>query len=238
MSAFFENIRHLLNEIENEESKEMTEAAQVIAQSIENGGVLQLFGSGHSSLIAQETYYRAGGLVPAKAIQIEGLMLHSGAISSSENEKNFSKIEEYWQEFSLQKNDVLVVISTSGRNPIPVEIALRAKKMGITVIALQSLFYQQQPSRHPSNKRLEDVATIILNTHVPLGDGVMFSQQLQYGPVSTIVGATILNEVIVQAIQILQSKNIEPPVFSSNNIETENNNEIWIQKYQNRINFN
>lgn len=238
MSAFFENIRHLLDEIENEESKEMTEAAQEIAKSIENGGILQLFGSGHSSLIAQETYYRAGGLVPAKAIQIEGLMLHSGAISSSENEKNLSKVEEYWQEISLEQHDVLVVISTSGRNPIPVEIALRAKKLGITVIALQSLFYRQQPSRHPSGKRLEDVASIILNSHVPVGDGVINNQQHQYGPVSTIIGTTILNEVIVQAIQILQSNNIEPPVFSSNNIEAENNNEDWIQKYQNRINFN
>lgn len=238
MSAFFENIRHLIDEIEKQESLAMEEAAEVIAKSIENGGIMQLFGSGHSHLLAQETYYRAGGLVPAKPIQIEGLMLHSGAITSSENEKNLSKSEEFWQEISLKPNDVLVIISTSGRNPIPVEMALRAKKLGIPVITLQSLFYSQQPSRHPSGKRLEDVATIVLNTHVPIGDGIVTDDNLQYGPVSTIAGATIINEVIVQVIQILQSKNIEPPVFSSNNIEAENNNDVWLEKYQNRINFN
>lgn len=183
MSAFFEKIRHLVDEIEQQESEVIEDAAKVIAKSIENGGIMQLFGSGHSHLLAQETYYRAGGLVPAKAIQIEELMLHSGAINSSENEKNLSKIEKYWQEISFQSNDVLVVISTSGRNPIPVEIALRAKKLGIPVVTLQSLLYCQQPSRHPSGKRLEDVAAIVLNTHVPIGDGIIANQHLQYGPV-------------------------------------------------------
>lgn len=238
MGEYFKNAIELLRTIERDEQESMQKAAELMYNSISSGGIVQLFGSGHSQLLAQESYYRAGGLVPAKPISIEPLMLHKGALTSSNNEKDISKMEEYWSEIDLQKEDTLIVISTSGRNAVPVDIALRAKERGITVITLQSLNYSDQASRHSSGKRLEDVADVVLNTRTPVGDGVITSQNLQYGPVSTIAGAAMLNEAIAQVVHMLQQSGGEVPVFGSSNVErTEDKNAYYINQYKNRINF-
>lgn len=238
MSGFLKNAIELLSMIESKEQLSLNKAAELMYNSIVSGGIIQLFGSGHSQLLAQESYYRAGGLVPAKPISIEPLMLHKGALTSSNNEKDISRIEEYWSEIELQENDTLIVISTSGRNAVPLEIALRAKEMGITVITIQSLDYTEQASRHSSGKRLEDVADVVLNTHTPVGDGVLQSQNLQYGPVSTIAGSAMLNEAIAQVVQMLQQSGGEVPVFGSSNVErTEDMNAYYIEQYKDRINF-
>ncbi|MBQ0138766.1 MAG: SIS domain-containing protein [Kurthia sp.] len=238
MTSYLNETVKLLQRIEQQERQGLQNAAQLMYKSIAAGGIIQLYGSGHSQLLAQESFYRAGGLVPAKPISIEELMLHKGALSSSSNEKDLSKIEAYWSQIDLHANDVLVVVSTSGRNAIPVEIALRAKELGIPVISLQSLEYRQQVSRHPSGKRLEDIADVVLNTGIPVGDGLLMSEGLQYGPASTIAGAAMLNEAIVQAIDLLKADGKELPVFGSSNVEqAQNNNEYYIEKYKNRITF-
>lgn len=113
---------------------------------------MQLFGCGHSQLIAQEAYYRAGGLAPSKAVCIELLMLYKGAAISSENEKDLSHIEEYWSHFEFQSHDVLIVISKRGKNAVSIEIDLGAKEKGIPVITLQSSAYCEQYSKHPTKK--------------------------------------------------------------------------------------
>lgn len=239
MSSYLKNAMKVLQLIEQYEEASMKKAAQLIYQSLVNGGIVQLFGSGHSQLLAQDAYYRAGGLVAIKPISIEDLMLHKGALLSSANEKDISRMPEYWSQIDLQKNDTLIVISTSGRNAVPVEIALRAKEMGIPVITVQSLDYVRQTAKHPSGKRLEDFATVVLNTHVPVGDGVMKLQSAQFGPVSTIAGAALLNEVTAQAIQLLDETISPLPVFGSNNVDTAgNSNEYLMNQYKDRINFN
>lgn len=238
MTSYLNETVKLLQRIEKEEQQALQQAAQILYKSITAGGIIQLYGSGHSQLLAQESFYRAGGLVPAKPISIEELMLHKGALTSSSNEKDLSKIEAYWSQIDLHANDVLIVISTSGRNAVPVEIALRTQKMGIPVISLQSLAYHQQDSKHPSGKRLEEVADVVLNTGIPVGDGLLISEGLQYGPASTIAGAAMLNEAIVQAIDLLKINGKELPVFGSSNVEQkENNNDYYIEKYKNRILF-
>ena len=232
------HLQRLLSTINSLERENMEKAAHLINTSIQKGGILQLFGSGHSQLLAQEAYYRAGGLVPVKPISIEPLMLHKGALSASEREKEASSMEDYWAQIDLQQNDVLIVISTSGKNYVPIEIAKRAKKMGNTLITLQSLEYCSQKSSHPSGKRLEHYADIILNTRVPVGDGIIQNERLQYGPISTVIGATVLNQVIVEVIQQMKQASGDVPIFGSTNVEGKSSsNEYWIEKYKNRINF-
>lgn len=239
MSSYLKSAMKVLQTIEQQEVSSMKKAAQLIYQSIINGGIVQLFGSGHSQLLAQDAFYRAGGLVPIKPISIEDLMLHKGAILSSANEKDISRMAEYWSQIDLKKDDTLIVISTSGRNAVPVEIALRAKEMGIPVITVQSLDYVHQSAKHPSGKRLEDFATVVLNTHAPVGDGVLKLQSTQFGPVSTIAGAALLNEVTTQVIQLLDETVSPLPVFGSNNIDSSGNtNDYLMNQYKDRINFN
>ena len=115
-------------------------------------------------------------------------------------------------------------------------MATYAKEAGALTISLQSLEYQHQPSRHPSGKRLEQVVDEVLNTHVPLGDGVLTVDQLQYAPVSTVLGATLLNALFAQIIELMHAQGASVPVFGSSNLG-ENNNDALIDQYGQRIHF-
>lgn len=239
MNNYFAEVTHLLKDVYEKEMPAIKQAAMLIAESVNKGGILQLFGCGHSHLLAQEAFYRAGGLVPAKPISIEPLMLHSGALTSSKNEKDPNFVEKHIESFDFHDGDVLLIISTSGRNAVPIDVALLAKKLKITTISLQSLNYSRESSRHLSHKRLEDVVDVIIDTHVPVGDGVLYRGDLQYGPVSTTIGSCMLNALISEVVEVIMEKEERAPVFSSANVDKAGkNNEALIEQYQKRVNFN
>ncbi|MFE8698645.1 sugar isomerase domain-containing protein [Cytobacillus sp. FJAT-53684] len=236
MQSYFAGIQHLLSIVSEQEQRQIERASAIIVESFHNGGILQLFGCGHSHLLAQDAYYRAGGLVPVRPITIESLMLHSGALASSKNEKDPAFIEKNLENFEFKKNDVLIVISTSGCNPVPIDVAQLGKKAGITVLSLQSLKYKEQLTRHESGQRLEDVVDLVLNTHIPVGDGILSRQGIQYGPASTVVGSAILHALFSQVIEKLEMDRL--PVFQSANVSSDQSaNMALIEKYKSRIDF-
>ncbi|WP_155590743.1 sugar isomerase domain-containing protein [Lysinibacillus cavernae] len=236
MNTYFQQVNRYLTVVAQQESKQIIHVAQQIVNRLSQGGIIQLFGSGHSMLLAQECYYRAGGLVPVKPIHIESLMLHQGARQSSQNEKKQAFLASYKDQLQFDDQDVCIIISTSANNPAPIDMAIYAKEAGAFTISLQSLDYQHQPSRHPSGKRLEHVVDEILNTHVPLGDGVLTVNQLQYAPVSTVLGATLLNALFAQIIELMHEQGETIPVFGSSNVGKNNNDEL-IDQYGQRIHF-
>ncbi|MGB3101217.1 MAG: SIS domain-containing protein [Psychrobacillus psychrotolerans] len=239
MQSYWKEINSLLEQVAELEKENIDDTSKLIGDRIKKGGIVQLFGCGHSHLLAQEAYYRAGGLVPVAPITIEPLMLHKGALTSSQNEKDPTFIERNNDHISFQPNDILIVISTSGRNPAPIDMAFLGKKAGILVISLQSLNYKDQEGRHASGKRLEDVVDIVLNTHIPVGDGLLSNKGLQYGPSSTVVGAALLNALISQIIEEISKESDQIPVFKSANIsDSQLHNEEMMEKYKNRIDFN
>ncbi|MEQ6048194.1 SIS domain-containing protein [Lysinibacillus capsici] len=236
MNTYFQQVNRYLTMVAQQESNQLMHIAKQIVKRLTKGGIIQLFGSGHSMLLAQECYYRAGGLVPVKPIHIESLMLHQGARQSSQNEKKQAFLATYKDQLQFDDQDVCIIISTSANNPVPIDMAIYAKEAGALTISLQSLEYQHQPSRHPSGKRLEQVVDEVLNTHVPLGDGVLTVDQLQYAPVSTVLGATLLNALFAQIIELMHAQGTSVPVFGSSNLG-ENNNDALIDQYGQRIHF-
>lgn len=236
MNTYFQQVNQYLTMVAQQESNQLMHIAKQIVKRLTKGGIIQLFGSGHSMLLAQECYYRAGGLVPVKPIHIESLMLHQGARQSSQNEKKQAFLTTYKDQLQFDDQDVCIIISTSANNPVPIDMAIYAKEAGALTISLQSLEYQHQPSRHPSGKRLEQVVDEVLNTHVPLGDGVLTVDQLQYAPVSTVLGATLLNALFAQIIELMHAQGASVPVFGSSNLG-ETNNDALIDQYGQRIHF-
>ncbi|MBK3493396.1 SIS domain-containing protein [Viridibacillus sp. YIM B01967] len=239
MHQYFQEVQHLLNIVAVEEQSSMRKAAQLISERIQGGGILQLFGCGHSHLLAQEAFFRAGGLVPVETIFIEPLMLQAGALTSSNNEKDPNFIANHRHILDFKPNDVLIIISTSGRNVVPIDVAILAKEAGVLVISLQSLEYKEHAAtKHKSGQRLEEVVNVVLNTHIPIGDGVLWHDSVQYGPASSTVGSAILNTTICQVIEILASTGEDLPVFESANLDgSKERNELMIERYSNRINF-
>ena len=238
MRAYFHELQKLLDIVLEQENERIAEAGQMIVSRLQKGGIVQLFGSGHSHLLAQDAFYRAGGLVPVRPITIEPLTLHAGALTSSKNEKDPTIIERHKELFQFQENDVCIIISTSGRNNAPIDAALLAKQSGVLVMSMQSLEYREQPTRHISGKRLEDVVDVVINTHIPIGDGLLHHQQMQYAPASTVIGSAILQALFSQVIETLADGQEVLPVFESNNVESnKQHNETMIANYQSRINF-
>ncbi|WP_342441073.1 SIS domain-containing protein [Lysinibacillus sp. FSL K6-0075] len=238
MHAYFSEIEKLIQVVKEKETAHISEAAQIIVQRLQKGGIIQLFGCGHSQLLAQEAFYRAGGLVPVRPIFIEPLALHAGALASSINEKDPNIIEQHKEQFDFRENDVCIVISTSGRNAAPIDAALLAKDSDVFVVSLQSLLYQEQATRHHSGKRLEDVVDFVINTHIPIGDGVLNIHEMQYAPASTVIGSLLLNALFSEIIETLAKSSVELPIFVSNNVDSDwSHNEKMIAKYQHRIDF-
>ncbi|MGQ4891307.1 MAG: sugar isomerase domain-containing protein [Candidatus Njordarchaeia archaeon] len=241
IKTYFSEIEKLLNTILEKEFENIEKAAQAIAEAIKNNKMIHVYGSGHSQIFAQEMFYRAGGLAVINPILDIGSSLYVGASKSTYIERlvGYGKILVNYHEIS--EGDVVIVVSTSGRNPLPIEVALESKNKGATVIALTSIeFSSKFPSRHPSNKRLFEIADIVIDTHVPPGDALIeFKEQdVRAAPASTIATATILNSIVARIVQLYLEKELKPPIWVSSNLPWgDEHNKKYLEKYKKLIKY-
>ena len=239
ISSYFNEIKRILENVENSEAEKMKKASSYMADSIKNNGIIHLFGCGHSHILTEEVYYRAGGLVPIHPIFHEPLMLHEGALKSSQLERSENYAVKFMESQDIRRGDLLFVISTSGRNPVPVDVALYGRKYGATVIGITSKEYSSsQPSRHPSGKHLYDVVDLVIDNHSPVGDAIISHHQVseKFSPSSTVTGASILNAIISESVVLLAESGYTPPVFLSGNMEgADAHNQKLVEKYQDRV---
>ncbi|MGM0829594.1 MAG: SIS domain-containing protein [Bacillota bacterium] len=239
ISTYFEKIQEKLHVVHTEEAEKMAKLAQKISSSIQQDGIIQLFGCGHSHILGEEVFYRAGGLVPINPILIEPLMLHEGAVRSSQLERAKGFAGEFMNAQDIQPHDVVIVLSTSGKNPVPIEVALHAKKCGAYVVSISSFDYvEKETSRHPSGKFLSEVVDLAIDNHSVVGDAVLTDPRVSvpFSPSSTVIGAAILNSVMAGAIENMVIDGFEPPIFISGNVDgADDHNEGLIEKYRKRI---
>ncbi|MCR4425573.1 MAG: SIS domain-containing protein [Firmicutes bacterium] len=220
--TYLDHLKELLTTIEQTQSEAISRAASVIADSINKGGTLHLFGTGHSHLLAEEAFYRAGGLVPVNAILEPALMLHDGPFKATDMERLEGYAEIILDHSGIEEGDVLIVISNSGRNAVPVEMAVAGIARGITVVALTSLAHSRSvPSRHSSGKRLYEVADIVIDNCGVVGDAILSigSSRTHICPTSTVTGAAIINTLVAEVVERLVALGAEPPVFVSANLD-------------------
>jgi len=199
-------------------------AAGWVADAVAADRLIFVTGSGHSHMLAEEVFYRAGGLVPVYPILDPALMLHHAAVASTTLERVEGIAQVRLASANVGNGDVLIVASNSGRNAYPVEAALGGRKLGAMVVALTSLRHAQSvESRHSSGKLLHQVADLVIDTGVLPGDAaVKVSGELPpVGALSTVVGAALINAVMVGAVDRLSQAGMRPPVFRSANVDSE-----------------
>ena len=239
---YFDEIIQLLKDIKASQNEEMEQAAQIIADAIQNDHLLYVFGATHAGILAQELFYRAGGLVPVNPILPPGLVTDirpSTLTSRLERLPGFGN--QIVAESPMEAGDVLIVHSVSGRNAVAVEIAQGAKEKGVTVITLTSLTYSRsvQP-RKPGAPRLFEVGDLVLDNHAPIGDALIEIPGMaqKVGPSSTITGAAILNAIIVRTTELLMERTGDPPVFMSANLDGgDAYNNRWLAHYKGRLTY-
>ncbi|PZF88498.1 hypothetical protein C1903_09590 [Listeria ivanovii] len=229
----------MLENILDNEADYVKEAGAKVAEAIENDGIIHLFGCGHSHILTEEVFYRAGGLAAIHPILHEPLMLHEGAAASSVLERKNDYAKTFMMEEDIRAGDVMIVLSTSGRNPVPIDVAEIAREKGAFIIVITSLQYStSQKSRHTSGKRLSDTGDIVIDNGAVKGDAVLKSANfdIPFAPTSTVTGAAILQAIFAEAIEKMVTDNFTPPVFISGNIENaDEHNRALVEEYTPRI---
>lgn len=235
---YFQEAEELLKRLRSQ-ADAIDIASDWTAESIGNGGLMYLAGTGHSHMIAEEVFYRAGGLVAVNPILEPSLLLDRGAIKSSQLERlqGFGNIIVDDCGFTAQ--DTLILVSNSGRNAVPIDMALRAKEKGGRIIAIVSVAHASKVlSRHESGKKLPDVADLVIDTGVAYGDASLEIEGFPHrvGPLSTIAGVTIINAIVVRVVEKLVLSGKQPEVFSSANLAVERAIDVHtLRRSQSRI---
>lgn len=215
----------LLRRLIDEEGPAIERAASRVADTIAADRLLHVFGTGgHSYMGAEELFFRAGGLVPVNAILDEGVSLGHGALRTMVVERTPGYAQAILAYHDLGEDDTLVVVNAYGVNAVTIDAALEARRRGcvtiaVTSVALQRGLAQGHPSRHPSGSDLCDVADIVVDCKVPMGDALVdlpgLSQRV--GASSTFGNALALNLIAGRAIELLVARGIEPPLWQSAN---------------------
>lgn len=240
--AYLDAVIDLLQQVRETEGEAIEKAAQVIAEAIQNDHLIYVFGPTHAGLLAQELFYRAGGLVPVNPILPPGLTTDvRPATLTSRLERLPGFGETILAESPIAAGDVLIVHSVSGRNAAVVEFALGAQARGAFVIAVTSLEYSRQVTPRQANlPRLYEMADLVLDNHAPVGDALIELPGLpqRVGPASTVTGAAILNAVVARAATLLVERTGDAPVFFSANLDGGDAfNQRWLEHYRGRLTY-
>lgn len=235
LEQFYATVQHQLSEVRTTQWGNIQRAALWASEALVNNRRLYAFGTGHSHALAQEIFYRAGGLACATPILDEKLMLHVSAAASSEWERKEGYAAEILARYPVAAGDVLFIASNSGRNAVPIEMALAARARGLKVIAITSRQHSVEfASRHSSGKKLADVADLVIdNCGVP-GDACVSVPGLpqKIGATSTITGALIINLIVVEAIERAVAAGANPEIYASSNTDADGYNEALVAKYK------
>jgi uncharacterized phosphosugar-binding protein len=221
--TYLQNIQSLVGELIEKQTPAIEKAAEIIAQAIAGGHSLFGFGCNHSLLPVLDIYYRAGGLMLVNPIIAPGLLLelHPPTLTSK-----MEQLEGYGEialaGAPIKAGDVLIIVSVSGRNAVPVEAAVKAKSLGATVIGVTSrAFSDSVTPRNKLGKKLIEISDIVIDNLVPPGDASFSLPGVpqKFTPVSGVTSIAVMHALMAETIERLVARGITPPIYLSGNIE-------------------
>ena len=236
---YINNIKEIISQIENTCAESIEKTAEALSSALIENKRIYLFGTGHSHMLCEELFYRAGGLLNIQPVLIESLMLHVDAAGSTVAEREEGLADKIFEDYKMKSGDVIVIISNSGRNGVVIDMALLCKQKGLTVIALTNLRHTNAgASRHQSGKKLCEIADIVLDNCGCVGDACIEVDGIE-GKIcatSTVAGAMILNAAVARAVELCAQKGFYPEHFCSANIDGGDDiNNRLIEKYKKEI---
>lgn len=230
MSVYLDNLINNLREIDETQAAEIKKAQALVAKVIEQDGIIHVFGCGHSHIPALDTFYRAGGLANVSAMLDADLMLHNGAAKSSRMEKMTGIGKEIYRRYRVEKKDIVIVFSASGKNTVPCEVADAARENGVFVIGVSSSNYFEKGGK------LHQHVDLHIDCRVPYGDASVQVGNVKMGGLSTSAFCFILNEILIGGAKLAEENGIKAPVYLSGNIEGGREHNILLEnKYLGRI---
>lgn len=233
--SYMNEISKILDQVYEVNRENIKIVAEKMAETIMKDDLVHIFGTGHSSLLSTEMYSRAGGLANVNPILDANALMDFGGERSCAMERTSGISPALYDLYEIKPEDMVIVISNSGRNAMPIEMAQKAKEKGNYVVVLTSYEVSKKAvSRHSSGKKLYEFADIVLDNCAKYGDACLNIGGYDTGAISTITGAFILHTIETEATKIMVDKGFKPYIFQSQNIEGYDNSTI-ITKYKTRI---
>ena len=222
ISDYLEKSCGILREIAAKEENSLKQAAEKISNAYLKGHGIYVFGCTHSAILAEDVFYRAGAPAFWRPLWGPGMNITStpGTLTSAA-EKNEELGRDIVRCSRMEKDDVIVILSTSGKNAAPLAVAEEALKRGVSVIAVCSSAYKDQKGNHSSLQNFQALKDriLIIDNHVPCGDACLEVESCRMGPLSTIAGSFIMHTLSALAVErIVSEGKITPPVFLSSNV--------------------
>jgi uncharacterized phosphosugar-binding protein len=235
--AYLEALTGRLSAIRKTLAPEIARAEEMILAVAKNDGRVFIFGTGHSHMLAEEVHYRAGGLAVTVPILAPPLMLHEGAAESTVHERTPGYVRTIFDRYDIRPGDVLIIASNSGVNAATIEAADIGRGRGAKIIALTSVAYSAEVAAARGGiRRLADLADIVLDNGAPAGDAVVEvkGSPLKVGPVSTAIGAAILNAIFAGVAARLATGGNAPIYISANMPGAAEVNKALVERYRPR----
>jgi uncharacterized phosphosugar-binding protein len=220
--SYLQLSRGLVDTVETQ-LPQIQQAADWFAQTILAGRMVQVFGSGHSRIMVEEMWPRYGSFPGFNPIVELSLSFHNLVVGANgqrqamflENVSGFA--ERIVRNFALRPTDSALVISSSGCNLVPIEMAECFQKLGLKVVAIISRRHSEaSQSKHPQGKKLQDFADLVLDTGAPVGDAMVKIPGLDtpVAPGSTISGCLLVNAIKAEVAARLTEAGQPPKVLS------------------------
>jgi uncharacterized phosphosugar-binding protein len=243
MEKYLESIREIIKTAAETQLPQMEKAAQLFAAAVLEKHSIFTFGTNHAGLLAQELFYRTGGLAVINCIRAPGVSLD---VNPPTLTTDMERLAGYGKAIvdanPIGRGDVVLLHSVSGRNAVPIDVAIHAKNKGASTVCLCNMNTSQKvESRHQSGKNLYQVCDIVIDNCGHYGDAVLdmpgFPERV--APSSTAVGAAIFNAVTARTVELLLARGITPPVFISSNVPGgDGHNEKIMKEYAGQIHYN
>ncbi len=244
MNYFYDQLTDILNTLEEKEMDHIHEAAEIMYETMRKGGVVQVFGSGHSVGFGMEMTNRAGCLVPIHTMQTSDFVM-KGAVSIEEYrskdvvfERRPGMADKFFSLYGIKEEDCFIIISNSGINGVVIDTAIKAREEGHKVIVLTSWQHTTaEASRHPSGKKLYEMGNVVIDNCGPQGDALIQTDGIaKICSISSITGAIIAQALVDEVCAMYQRDGLEAPVLWSEDVEGyEEHNKELLKKYEGRI---
>ena len=220
LDQYVQEMRDFQARVVDGQRDRLLEVARRMAETTRRDQRIFLFGTGHSHLIAEEGFYRAGGLANVVPILTEHLMLHHLPSLGSRLERTPGLAELILERYAPQPEEILFVFSNSGVNQLPVEMALRGRERGLFVVSISSLAYARQAPLSALGMRLDQSVDISLDNGGVPGDAFLPLEGFPWrvAPSSTVICALLWNGLVAETARLLLESGVEPPVFVSLNV--------------------
>ncbi|MFI6077785.1 sugar isomerase domain-containing protein [Actinoplanes sp. NPDC051343] len=222
--SFLEIVQAAVAEVGGGQREQKARAAALLTETVLAGGVIQAFGCGHSEGLAMEIAGRAGGLVPTNRIALRDVVLYGGEPAEVLADPMFERRPEIahrlYELAPVKPDDCFVIASNSGINGAVVEMALLVKQRGHKLIALTSAKHSAGvDSRHPSGRKLSEIADVVLDNGAPYGDAaVPIPGGGAVGAISSITAALLAQQIVAEVVTNLLAAGVTPPIYLSDNV--------------------